>query len=153
MEFLVSTQKFMYEKKNHGSLVTMLTRSGIRWNDTDKMIDVKDVIWNEYVKAEPNARLMRPKSWPFYHDWCENFGKDRATGEHARGFSDMVEDLNDKEKQNENDVDIGIDKLLHGSCDETTSMSRSSVVVMRMRKRQLLKGVKLLISVLRLLLR
>lgn len=99
----------------------MLTRSGIGWNDTDKMIDVKDVDWNEYVKADPNARLMRHKSWPFYHDWCEIFGKDRATGEHARGFSDMVEDLN------ENDVDIGIEKLLHGSCDETTSMSRSSV--------------------------
>ncbi|XP_073050959.1 uncharacterized protein [Primulina eburnea] len=114
-------------KKNHGSLVTMLTRSGIGWNDTDKMIDVKDIDWNEYVKADPNARLMRHKSWPFYHDWCEIFGKDRATGEHAQGFSDMVEDLNDKEKQNENDVDIGIDKLLHDSYDETTSMSRSSV--------------------------
>ncbi|XP_075499720.1 uncharacterized protein LOC142538240 [Primulina tabacum] len=140
-------------KKNHGSLVTMLTRSGIGWNDTDKMIDVKDVDWNEYVKADPNARLMRHKSWPFYHDWCEIFGKDRATGEHARGFPDMVEELNDKEKQNENDVDIGIDKLLHDSYDETTSMSRSSWVVMRMRKRQLLKNVNLLMSILILLLR
>ncbi|XP_075524049.1 uncharacterized protein LOC142556476 [Primulina tabacum] len=124
VEFLISTQKSMYGKKNHGSLVTMLTRSGIGWNDTDKMIDVKDVDWNECVMADPNARLMRHKSWPFYYDWCEIFGKNRATSGHAQGFSDMVEDLNDKEKQN--DVDIGIDKLLHDSYEKTTSMSRSS---------------------------
>ncbi|GER39242.1 integrase-type DNA-binding superfamily protein [Striga asiatica] len=33
---------------------------------------------------------MRYKSWPFYADWLEVFGKDRATGEGAMGFADAV---------------------------------------------------------------
>ncbi|KAL8462511.1 hypothetical protein ACS0TY_033516 [Phlomoides rotata] len=32
-------------------------------------------------KVDPNARLMRSKSWPIYDDWCEIFGNSRATGE------------------------------------------------------------------------
>ncbi|KAL8476437.1 hypothetical protein ACS0TY_028925 [Phlomoides rotata] len=35
-----------------------------------------------YMKqVDPNARLMRSKSWPLYDDWCEIFGNYRATCE------------------------------------------------------------------------
>ncbi|KAL8485538.1 hypothetical protein ACS0TY_027724 [Phlomoides rotata] len=30
---------------------------------------------------DPNARMMRSKSWPLYDDWCEIFGQSRATSE------------------------------------------------------------------------
>ncbi|KAK6119384.1 hypothetical protein DH2020_046872 [Rehmannia glutinosa] len=36
---------------------------------------------------------MRYKSWPYYKDWCEIFGKDRATGENAEGFADALHDV------------------------------------------------------------
>ncbi|GFP96662.1 hypothetical protein PHJA_001810300 [Phtheirospermum japonicum] len=36
---------------------------------------------------------MRFKSWPLYGDWCDIFGKDRATGENAQRFADAVDEL------------------------------------------------------------
>ncbi|KAK6164105.1 hypothetical protein DH2020_000969 [Rehmannia glutinosa] len=77
-------------KKDYGSLVTMLSHSGIGWNVTTNMIEVPDDAWAEYVKVDANARLMRNKSWPFYNDWVMIFGKDRATGEHAEDFTDAL---------------------------------------------------------------
>lgn len=38
-------------KKNHGSLVSMLVRSGIGWNDETKMIEATDDAWEMYVKV------------------------------------------------------------------------------------------------------
>ncbi|GFP98739.1 hypothetical protein PHJA_002017800 [Phtheirospermum japonicum] len=36
---------------------------------------------------------MRYKSWPFFKDWCDIFGKDRATGENAQGLVDAVNEV------------------------------------------------------------
>ncbi|CAA0840456.1 Unknown protein [Striga hermonthica] len=36
---------------------------------------------------------MRYKSWPYYADWVEVFGKDRATGQGAMGFTDAVNEV------------------------------------------------------------
>ncbi|KAL9145721.1 hypothetical protein ABFS82_13G062300 [Erythranthe guttata] len=36
---------------------------------------------------------MRYKSWPFYKDWTQVFGKDRATGENAETFTEAINDL------------------------------------------------------------
>ncbi|KAL8482104.1 hypothetical protein ACS0TY_028308 [Phlomoides rotata] len=33
------------------------------------------------IQKDPNARMMRSKSWPLYDDWCEIFGQSRATSE------------------------------------------------------------------------
>lgn len=38
-------------KKNYGSLFTMLSTSGIGWNDTDKMIDAPDDDWTTLLKV------------------------------------------------------------------------------------------------------
>ncbi|KAL8503263.1 hypothetical protein ACS0TY_022121 [Phlomoides rotata] len=56
------------------------------WLDsTTKMIEATDEQWDAFMKkdpnADPNARLMRSKSWPLYDDWCEIFGQSRATDE------------------------------------------------------------------------
>ncbi|KAK6780997.1 hypothetical protein RDI58_023181 [Solanum bulbocastanum] len=36
---------------------------------------------------------MNTKKWPLFADWEEIFGKDKATGEHAEGPLDVVEDI------------------------------------------------------------
>ncbi|GFP92506.1 hypothetical protein PHJA_001394800 [Phtheirospermum japonicum] len=38
-------------KKDYGSLVTMLSWSGIRWNDSANMIEMNNKSWDDYVKA------------------------------------------------------------------------------------------------------
>ncbi|KAL0461163.1 UNVERIFIED_CONTAM: hypothetical protein Slati_0003900 [Sesamum latifolium] len=61
----------------------MLTRSGFGWNATNNTLDAKDDAFENYAKSDPFARSLRYKSFPLYDEWCEVFGKDRATGENA----------------------------------------------------------------------
>ncbi|GER28907.1 disease resistance protein [Striga asiatica] len=90
-------------KKHHGSLASMLRVDGISWDDSKKMIDAREDAWNSYVKIDTNARTMRAKSWPFYPDWCEIFGKDRIIRENnAVDFVHEIETPNKgKEKEAE----------------------------------------------------
>ncbi|KAG8363844.1 hypothetical protein BUALT_Bualt19G0064700 [Buddleja alternifolia] len=94
-------------KKNYGSLVSMLYKSGIGWNDTTKMIEAHDEAWDSYVETDSNARLMRYKSWPYYADWVEVFGG-----------TDTIH----VEKQNEEDLEHQFEGL-GGFADETETMS------------------------------
>ncbi|KAK6147539.1 hypothetical protein DH2020_018451 [Rehmannia glutinosa] len=43
------------------------------------------------VNTDGNAKIMRYKSWSYYKDWCDIFGKDRATGHSAEGFVDDID--------------------------------------------------------------
>ncbi|XP_073151862.1 uncharacterized protein [Henckelia pumila] len=78
-------------KKNYGSLFSILSTSGIGWNDTDKMIDAPDEEWATLVKI---------------------FGKYRATGHNAEGFVDAVQDvLTQTQTSNENYIDLGLNDI------------------------------------------
>ncbi|XP_073062225.1 uncharacterized protein [Primulina eburnea] len=81
-------------KKTHGILLTILSKSGVGWNDTDKTIEATDKTWEAIIKADPRARPMRSKQWDHYHDWCEIFGNDRATGKQADNNA-IVESINE----------------------------------------------------------
>ncbi|KAI3461769.1 hypothetical protein Pfo_018432 [Paulownia fortunei] len=71
--------------KNYSSLSTMLSRLDFGWNDAAHTLDVQsDEVWDNYVKY---------KAWPYYNDWCDIFCKDRATGENAKAFADVMQDL------------------------------------------------------------
>ncbi|KAL8528863.1 hypothetical protein ACS0TY_006361 [Phlomoides rotata] len=45
------------------------------------------------INVDTNARTMRNKPWPYYDDWCEIFGKDRAISEQAEDIVDTVNNL------------------------------------------------------------
>ncbi|GER25848.1 CTP synthase [Striga asiatica] len=88
------SSKITVWKKNYGIVSDMLGSTGFGWNETGKMVTVRDdTVWDSYIKAHPKAKSMRYKSWPLYADWVEIFGKDRATGEGAQGFTDAVNDV------------------------------------------------------------
>ncbi|PIN23479.1 hypothetical protein CDL12_03796 [Handroanthus impetiginosus] len=89
-------------KKNHASLVSMISRSGFGWNESTNIIIVEDSIWDNYVKVDPNARTMRYKSFPLYPSWYKIFGKDRATGEHIEDCNDAADEL---QKNNNTEAD------------------------------------------------
>ncbi|XP_073119609.1 uncharacterized protein [Henckelia pumila] len=110
-------------KKNYGTLFTILSTSGIGWNETDKMIDAPDDDWEEVVKNDPNARCMRNKSWPYYDDWCEIFGKDRANGHNAEGFIDAVQNIFYQTRPNNEKDDIELEDILRSDFEDIKSNS------------------------------
>ncbi|KAK4383178.1 hypothetical protein Sango_2802000 [Sesamum angolense] len=55
---------------------------------TTNTIDVKDDVFDNFTKIDSFAKTLRYKSFPYYAQWCEVFGKYRATGE--RGFDPIL---------------------------------------------------------------
>ncbi|XP_075475783.1 uncharacterized protein LOC142511902 [Primulina tabacum] len=112
-------------KKLYGSLVTILSKSGVGWNDTEKTIEASNDIWDALIKADQNVRSMRHKRWTFYHDWCEIFGNDRATGEKAEHFAAAVQEILTMTPEVANDTGMNLDALfsVHEGGDESISVS------------------------------
>ncbi|KAL8491813.1 hypothetical protein ACS0TY_023426 [Phlomoides rotata] len=81
-------------KKDYGSLFDVLSKSGVGWNCTTHTLDVIDEgVWEAQKKADPHVKGMCFKSWPYYEQWQDIFGRDRATGEHAAAAIDIVNDM------------------------------------------------------------
>ncbi|KAG6410223.1 hypothetical protein SASPL_128276 [Salvia splendens] len=85
--FLLATLKELIHtwKKAYGALSLVLARSRVGFNvHNDYKIDCDEEQWDQIIKADNSARLLRNKAWPFNNDWKIVFGKDRATGEEGR---------------------------------------------------------------------
>ncbi|KAL8534391.1 hypothetical protein ACS0TY_010419 [Phlomoides rotata] len=81
-------------KKEYSALSDLLSKSGIDWNSTTSMIEVEDEgVWEASKGADPQMKVICFKSWPYYSNWLDIFGKDRATGENAADPIDLVNDL------------------------------------------------------------
>ncbi|KAL8549914.1 hypothetical protein ACS0TY_008666 [Phlomoides rotata] len=76
-------------KKEYGALSDLLSKSGIGWNSSTSMIEVADEeVWDS--SRQVNVRF---KSWSYYPQWLDIFGKDRATGESAVDQIDLFQEL------------------------------------------------------------
>ncbi|XP_073305122.1 uncharacterized protein [Primulina huaijiensis] len=116
-------------KKFHGTLMTLLSKSGIGWNGIEKMIDATNEAWELLEKMDSSVHGMRYRSWPYYNDWCEIFGRDRSTGERSESFADAVQedDLNLGNTDGAA-VGVGLEKLLDGFEDNADSISISDPI-------------------------
>ncbi|KAL8465078.1 hypothetical protein ACS0TY_034538 [Phlomoides rotata] len=93
-------------KKEYGALSNLLSKSGIGWNSTTSMIEVDDEeVWDASRRADPHLKCVRFKSWPYYSQWMEIFGKDRATGENAVDPLDLFYELMSVNLEQEGEVD------------------------------------------------
>ncbi|KAL8506145.1 hypothetical protein ACS0TY_017130 [Phlomoides rotata] len=70
-------------KKGYGALSDLLSKSGIGWNSTSSMIEVEDeAVWDgcrrcfTELQADPHVKGIRFKTWSYYPQWIEIFGKD-----------------------------------------------------------------------------
>ncbi|KAL8539188.1 hypothetical protein ACS0TY_000986 [Phlomoides rotata] len=73
-------------KKQYACLKLMLGVSGIGLNSTTFHIDALPEVWAAHIKVDPTARGLQKKTFPFYADWCEIFGNDRATAGGDKSF-------------------------------------------------------------------
>ncbi|KAL8462396.1 hypothetical protein ACS0TY_033431 [Phlomoides rotata] len=88
-------------KKEYSALSDLLSKSGIGWNSTTSMIEVEDEkVW------DASRWGIRFKTWPYYTQWLEIYGKDRATGENAVNPMDLVNELlSNPEQEQKGDTD------------------------------------------------
>ncbi|KAF6175222.1 hypothetical protein GIB67_015907 [Kingdonia uniflora] len=53
------------------------------------MVTGDSYVWDEYLKEHPEAKPMRTKIMPNYHDLDEICGKSTATGQYAHSAKDF----------------------------------------------------------------
>ncbi|KAL8544000.1 hypothetical protein ACS0TY_004521 [Phlomoides rotata] len=81
-------------KKEYDALSDLLSKSGIGWNSTTSMIEIEDEnVWDSCKRADPHVKGIQYKTWPYYPQWIEIFGKDRATGENIADPIDIINEL------------------------------------------------------------
>ncbi|KAL8479005.1 hypothetical protein ACS0TY_030775 [Phlomoides rotata] len=93
-------------KKEYGVLFDLLSKSGIGWNDSTNTLDIEnESVWEQQKKADPKVSSLRYKSWPYYCDWQEIFGRDRATGEGAAFVKDYIAEMQKKTNRAKGGID------------------------------------------------
>ncbi|KAL8556682.1 hypothetical protein ACS0TY_004217 [Phlomoides rotata] len=98
-------------KKDYGSLFDALPKSG----------------------ADPHVKGMRFKSWPYYLQWQDIFGRDRSTGEHAAAAIDIV---NDMLRYSETGESVSVDKQCTADhvpkpVEENTPISKTPIAAVK----------------------
>ncbi|KZV42608.1 hypothetical protein F511_19946 [Dorcoceras hygrometricum] len=112
-------------KKTYGTLVTLLGKSGVGWNDTDNTVEETDETWDTIIKADPTFRSIRHKKWTYYPDWCEIFGNDRASGEHSQTFENALKDVLKIHDDDPNEIHFGDAFACNTSHGEDDSISET----------------------------
>ncbi|PON49358.1 hypothetical protein PanWU01x14_230380, partial [Parasponia andersonii] len=100
-------------KKQYHTIFEMLgpLAIGFGWNEKLKYVVADQYVFDEWVKSHPAAKGLKNKAFPHYDELGIVFGKDRATGHGAMGFSKMVEEI-DKKIENEQESEHGPFTLL-----------------------------------------
>ncbi|GER25528.1 retrotransposon protein [Striga asiatica] len=91
--------------KNYRSVALIKGTSGFGWSELTKTFSCDDKVWAQWVKVDPNAKILRNKSFPYINEWAEIFGKDRATGENSQSFQDAANDVPEHVMQDQQDSD------------------------------------------------
>ncbi|KAK2643843.1 hypothetical protein Ddye_019038 [Dipteronia dyeriana] len=78
--------------------------SGQWWNDDLKCVVVEKNVFDKWVKSHQTAKGLRNMHFPYYEELGIVFGKDRANGQGAIGFSETVEEIGNEDDQH-NDFD------------------------------------------------
>ncbi|KAL8473855.1 hypothetical protein ACS0TY_030639 [Phlomoides rotata] len=73
--------KILTWKKHHGCIQLALGETGCGFNTSTKILDL--------LRKDPTVSGMRYKLWPYYEDWLEVFGNDRAVGVPAEDVPDV----------------------------------------------------------------
>ncbi|KAL8499432.1 hypothetical protein ACS0TY_022410 [Phlomoides rotata] len=81
-------------KKEYGALSNLLSKSGIGWNSTTSMIEIEnESVWDSCRRTDPHVKGLRYKTWSYYPQWIEIFGKDIATSENVVDPIDIINEL------------------------------------------------------------
>ncbi|KAL6537805.1 hypothetical protein OROMI_025448 [Orobanche minor] len=79
--------------------------SGFNWDHPSSMVTVEtQELWDALRKNGTDVDKIRGNAFPYYEDWCEIFGKDRATGKKACDFA--TNEKRDSEKRKAENMEV-----------------------------------------------
>ncbi|OVA18483.1 Myb/SANT-like domain [Macleaya cordata] len=79
----------------------LLDKTGFHWDDTRQMVTADDSVWDDYLKAHPEARSYRTKTLPNYNDLCVIYGGEPANGRPNHSDHNMNLDNENPEVKND----------------------------------------------------
>ncbi|WOL19774.1 hypothetical protein Cni_G28576 [Canna indica] len=93
-------------KKQYNIVYDMLNHSGFTWDSDRKCVIAEDSIWEEYIKKDNDAKLMKNKPFPYYERLSIVFGKDRMISRNVETLEDAIEKLNEEEVDKKDDMEV-----------------------------------------------
>ncbi|KAJ7960504.1 L10-interacting MYB domain-containing protein [Quillaja saponaria] len=63
-------------KKQYDILRELLDETGFQWDKKERMVVANNIVWNEYIKINPDARLLKGRVIKNYDQLCIIFGDD-----------------------------------------------------------------------------
>ncbi|KAL8485671.1 hypothetical protein ACS0TY_027815 [Phlomoides rotata] len=95
-------------KRQYVCLRNMLGISGVGLNSTTFHVDALPEVWEAQIKVDGFTKSLMNKAFPFYSQWVEIFGNDRANGQDSQLYADTVNEMSQSgrnKKYCEMDVD------------------------------------------------
>ncbi|XVF47195.1 hypothetical protein PTKIN_Ptkin03bG0089600 [Pterospermum kingtungense] len=65
-------------RKQFGILKELLVHKGFQWDEKQRMVVADASVWNDYIKAHPDARQFRGRSIDNYDEFCLIIGYNQA---------------------------------------------------------------------------
>ncbi|KAI4305890.1 hypothetical protein L6164_029222 [Bauhinia variegata] len=86
-------------KKQYDILKELLDQDGFEWDDKRKMVLANDSVWNEYIKINPDARLLKGRVIQNYNELCIIIGGSYPLDSSSNGAGrNMGEELMDAQE-------------------------------------------------------
>ncbi|XP_048500636.1 uncharacterized protein At2g29880-like isoform X2 [Beta vulgaris subsp. vulgaris] len=90
-------------RKQYDAISEMLSpsASGFGWNEEGTFVTCPQTVWDEWIKSHKNAIGLRNKPFPFFDELGKIFGKDRAVGNESANVHDVLEEMDEEEREEE----------------------------------------------------
>ncbi|KAE9598383.1 putative pyridoxal phosphate-dependent transferase, subdomain 2, Myb/SANT-like protein [Lupinus albus] len=76
-------------RKQFRVLKEILAHRGFVWNETQQMVIADNSVWNDYIKAHPDARIFRAKSIEKFDKLCIILGNDQEIASFSENFTEI----------------------------------------------------------------
>ncbi|XP_059625005.1 L10-interacting MYB domain-containing protein-like [Cornus florida] len=80
-------------RKQYGVLKEILAQKGFKWDKARKIIVADDAVWNDYIKAHPEAKHFRAKFIENYEELCIIVGNDQSAASSSDNGAEVDVDL------------------------------------------------------------
>ncbi|XP_074296794.1 uncharacterized protein LOC141627418 [Silene latifolia] len=95
-------------QKHYDAITDMLIpqASGFGWNDEGKFVTCEQSVWDNWQKSHKNAAGLRNRPFPLIEEIGRIWGKDRATGLEGDSIQDVLEEMEDQERDDQEEEQV-----------------------------------------------